>query len=144
MIQYNMDFLIAGLIFLLILFVHFVRYKQLTGISGELFWIFIIGAVLCSISDLVSCMLIQKRNPAYNSLIIGVTTFLYLMEVLIPYVFYGLIQILRYCEHKMKKRNIMLGMIPAIFMESLVILNIFHGQFFYCNTNGEYLYGPWY
>ena len=144
MIQYNMDFLIAGLIFLLILFVHFVRYKQLTGISGKLFWIFIIGAVLCSISDLVSCMLIQKRNPAYNSLIIGVTTFLYLMEVLIPYVFYGLIQILRYCEHKMKKRNIMLGMIPAIFMESLVILNIFHGQFFYCNTNGEYLYGPWY
>ena len=51
MIQYNMDFLIAGFIFLVVLLVHFVRYKRLTGVSGKLFWIFIIEAVLCSVSD---------------------------------------------------------------------------------------------
>lgn len=59
MIQYNMDFLIAGFIFLVVLLVHFVRYKRLTGVSGKLFWIFIIEAVLCSVSDLITCVLIE-------------------------------------------------------------------------------------
>ena len=62
MIQYNMDFLIAGLIFLLILFVHFVRYKQLTGISGKLFWIFIVGAFISDGSIDPICVLWVDTN----------------------------------------------------------------------------------
>lgn len=143
MIQYNTDFLIAGFVFLMILFVHFVRYKRLTGVSGKLFWLFIIEAMFCIVSDLIASMLMQYRNPAYNSMIIGFTTILYALEVLVPYTFYGLTQILRYCDHKIKERNIKLGLIPVIIMEILVVANVFNGQFFYCNGQGEYLYGPW-
>lgn len=144
MIQYNMDFLIAGFIFLMILLVHFVRYKRLTGVSGKLFWIFIIEAMFCIISDLIASILIQYRNPAYNSMVVGFTTVLYVLQVLAPYTFYVLTQILRYCDQKIKKRNIKLGLIPVVIMEVLVIMNIYNGQFFYCNGQGEYLYGPWY
>lgn len=144
MIQYNMDFLIAGFIFLVVLLVHFVRYKRLTGVSGKLFWIFIIEAVLCSVSDLITCVLIEQRNPAYNSWVIVFTTVLYALQILVPYTFYGLTQILIYCDQRIKVRNIKLALIPVIITEILVIANIFFGQFFYCNAQGEYLYGPWY
>lgn len=144
MIQYNMDFLIAGFIFLLVLLIHFVRYKRLTGVSGKLFWIFIIEAALCSVSDLITSVLIEQKNPVYNPWVIAFTTILYALQVLVPYTFYGLTQILRYCDHKSKKRNILLGLIPVVITEVLVIINIFYGQFFYCNAKGEYLYGPWY
>lgn len=77
-------------------------------------------------------------------MVIAFTTILYALQVLVPYTFYGLTQILRYCDHKIKKRNIRLGLIPVVVMEVLVAWNIFSGQFFYCNSQGEYLYGPWY
>ena len=144
MIQYNMDFLIAGFVFLMVLLVHFVRYKRLTGVSGKLFWIFIIEAMLCIISDLIASSAMQYRNPVYNPVVISFTTILYALEVLVPYTFYGLTQILRYCDRNKKNRNIKLGLIPVIVMEVLVVANVFYGQFFYCNGQGEYLYGPWY
>lgn len=144
MIQYNMDFLITGFIFLVVLIVHFVRYKRLNGTSGKLFWVFIIEAMLCIISDLIGTTLLEQRNPEYNVIVIGFTTLLYALQVVVPYTFYGLTQVLRHCDHKIKKRNVVIATIPVIIMEILIFANIFTKQFFYCNTNGEYLYGPWY
>ena len=37
MTDYNIDFLIAGLVFLIFLLVHFQRYKRLNNISGDCF-----------------------------------------------------------------------------------------------------------
>lgn len=144
MIQYNMDFLIAGFVFLVVLLVHFVRYNRLNGASGKIFWIFIIEGLICTISDMIATFLSYQRNPIYNHGIIAATTVLYFLQVLVPYTFYGFMQILRNCERKIKRRNICIATIPVIIMELLVLANLVFQQFFYCNLQGEYLYGPWY
>lgn len=144
MIQYNMDFLIAGLVFLIVLLVHFVRYEQLNGISGKLFWIFILEGTFTILADMVATVLCSQRNPAYNGIIIATTTVVYILEILVTLTFYIYTQVLRICDHKVKKRNIMLSVIPVATMIILVLSNIFFHQFFYCNSRGEYLYGPWY
>lgn len=142
--QNNMDFLIAGFVFLVVLLVHFVRYNRLNGMSGKIFWIFMIEGLLCTISDIAGTFLIYQRNPIYNHGIIAATTVLYFLQVLVPYTFYGFTQILRNCERKIKKRNISIAAIPVIIMEILLLANVVFRQFFYCNSQGEYLYGPWY
>ena len=144
MIQYNMDFLIAGLVFLIVLLVHFVRYEQLNGISGKLFWIFILEGTFTILADIVATVLCSQRNPVYNGIIIATTTIVYILEILVTLTFYIYTQVLRICEHKVKKRNIMLSVIPVAIMIILVLSNIFFHQLFYCNSRGEYLYGPWY
>ena len=144
MIQYNIDFLVAGFIFLIVLLVYFVRYKRLDGNSGKLFWIFILEGLFCTLADIVAAFLLYQKNPIYNPMVIGATTILYMIETLVPFTFYIFIQILRGCSHNTKKKKIITASVPMIFMELLVITNIFSKQFFYCNSNGEYLYGPWY
>lgn len=144
MIQYNMDFLIAGLVFLIVLLVHFVRYEQLNGISGKLFWIFILEGTFAILADMVATVLCSQRNPEYNGIIIATTAVVYILEILVVFTFYIYTQVLRSCDHKVKKRNILLSLIPVTIMIILVLSNIFFHQFFYCNSRGEYLYGPWY
>ena len=47
MTDYNIDFLIAGLVFLIFLLIHFQRYKKLNNISGRTFWFLIIAGIFC-------------------------------------------------------------------------------------------------
>lgn len=144
MIQYNTDFLIAGLVFLMVLLVHFVRVNQLNGSSGRLFWIFIMEGALTIVADLIAATLCNMRNPEYNSTIIAATTIVYILEVLIIFTFYVFTQILRHCDRKIKKRNSIVAFISVVIMEIIVISNVFFHQLFYCNSRGEYVYGPWY
>ena len=68
MTDYNIDFLIAGLVFLIFLLIHFQRYKKLNNISGRTFWFLIIAGIFDIIFDLLSSILLVKSNPAYNSM----------------------------------------------------------------------------
>lgn len=66
MTDYNIDFLIAGLVFLIFLLIHFQRYKKLNNISGRTFWFLIIAGIFDIIFDLLSSILLVKSNPAYK------------------------------------------------------------------------------
>lgn len=144
MIQYNMDFLIAGCVFLMVLLVHFIRMDQLNGISGRMFRVFIVEGVVTILADIISTALCGQRNPAYSTLIMATTTIVYGLEILVIFTFYVFIQELRCCDQEIKKRNITIAVIPVMVMEILVVSNLYFHQFFYCNSQGEYLYGPWY
>lgn len=144
MIQYNIDFLIAGLVFLMVLLIHFVRVDRLNGFGGKLFWFFIMEGAATIIADIVATVLCNKTDPDYNSVIIAATTIVYMLEILATFTFYVFTQNLRHCDQKIKKRNIAVALVPVSLMEILVLSNIFFHQFFYCNSRGEYIYGPWY
>ena len=57
MTDYNIDFLIAGLVFLIFLLIHFQRYKKLNNISGRTFWFLIIAGIF----DI--CLLYTSPSP---------------------------------------------------------------------------------
>lgn len=144
MIQYNMDFLITGFVFLAVLLVHFVKVDRLNGLSGKLFWIFILEGLFTILADMIATFLCGQGDPAYSAIIMVATTIVYALEILVVFTFYVFIQELRCCDRKIKKKHIVLTIIPVVVMEILVVSNLFFHQFFYCNSRGEYLYGPWY
>ena len=65
MTDYNIDFLIAGLVFLIFLLIHFQRYKKLNNISGRTFW-FLIIRIFDITFDLLSSILLVKSNPLHG------------------------------------------------------------------------------
>ena len=68
MTDYNIDFLIAGLVIFNISVDSFSAvYKKLNNISGRTFWFLIIAGIFDIIFDLLSSILLVKSNPAYNS-----------------------------------------------------------------------------
>ena len=92
MTDYNIDFLIAGLVFLIFLLIHFQRYKKLNNISGRTFWFLIIAGIFDIIFDLLSSILLVKSNPAYNSWMIFFSTMLYILQMIVVYIFYNYTQ----------------------------------------------------
>ena len=117
MTDYNIDFLIAGLVFLIFLLIHFQRYKKLNNISGRTFWFLIIAGIFDIIFDLLSSILLVKSNPAYNSWMIFFSTMLYILQMIVVYIFYNYTQALRHCDEDIRTRNIKIMAVPILCME---------------------------
>ena len=133
MTDYNIDFLIAGLVFLIFLLIHFQRYKKLNNISGRTFWFLIIAGIFDITFDLLSSILLVKSNPAYNSWMIFFSTMLYILQMIVVYIFYNYTQALRHCDEDIRRRNIKIMAVPILCMEVAIVTNVLHKQFFYCN-----------
>lgn len=144
MTDYNIDFLIAGLVFLIFLLIHFQRYKKLNNISGRTFWFLIIAGIFDIIFDLLSSILLVKSNPAYNSWMIFFSTMLYILQIIVVYIFYNYTQALRHCDEDIRTRNIKIMAVPILCMEVAIVTNVLHKQFFYCNEQGQYVHGKAY
>ena len=144
MTDYNIDFLIAGLVFLIFLLIHFQRYKRLNNISGRMFWFLIITGIFDIIFDLLSSILLVKSNPAYNSWMIFFSTMLYILQMIVVYIFFNYTQALRHCNEDIRTRNIKIMAVPILCMELAIVTNVFHKQFFYCNAQGQYVHGKAY
>lgn len=144
MTDYNIDFLIAGLVFLIFLLIHFQRYKRLNNISGRMFWFLIIAGIFDIIFDLLSSILLVKSNPAYNSWMIFFSTMLYILQMIVVYIFFNYTQALRHCNEDIRTRNIKIMAVPILCMELVIVTNVFHKQFFYCNAQGQYVHGKVY
>ena len=144
MTDYNIDFLIAGLVFLIFLLIHFQRYKKLNNISGRTFWFLIIAGIFDIIFDLLSSILLVKSNPAYNSWMIFFSTMLYILQMIVVYIFYNYTQALRHCDEDIRTRNIKIMAVPILCMEVAIVTNVLHKQFFYCNEQGQYVHGKAY
>lgn len=144
MTDYNIDFLIAGLVFLIFLLIHFQRYKRLNNISGRMFWFLIIAGIFDIIFDLLSSILLVKSNPAYNSWMLFFSTMLYILQMIVVYIFFNYTQALRHCDEDIRTRNIKIMAVPILCMELAIVTNVFHKQFFYCNAQGQYVHGKAY
>lgn len=137
MTDYNIDFLIAGLVFLIFLLIHFQRYKKLNNISGRTFWFLIIAGIFDITFDLLSSILLVKSNPAYNSWMIFFSTMLYILQMIVVYIFYNYTQALRHCDEDIRTRNIKIMAVPILCMEVAIVTNVLHKQFFIVMNRGS-------
>ncbi len=82
--KYNLDFLFAGLILLLIILYHFKSQKKLDNTSTRIFYFFIITALTDVGFDILCTYLIMAQNPGLATLTRVVLTVFYMIQLTLP------------------------------------------------------------
>lgn len=93
--DYNMDFLIAALIFLLLILYHFLRQRKAGQANSRAFLFFMAVGIADILFDLISTILILWGGPHLRSATELSLLLLYLMQVLLPFTLFLYTQSLR-------------------------------------------------
>lgn len=139
--KYNIDFLIAGLIFLCLILYHFKNEKQLDSQNNKLFSYFILIGLADIFFDIVCTTLISLDSPSVTSSAVFCLTILYLLQVTIPY---SLLQYTRSLRPGAKTKLWSAWAIPIVLMWLMVLLNVNTGWFFFFDHEGIYHRGTLY
>ena len=87
--RYNMDFLVAALIFLIVLWHHFMKQRQFAGNKTEkTFQIFMMLGIGDIVLDMVSTIVIGNSRPEFSRILYVILLLFYLCQLLIPPVLY--------------------------------------------------------
>ncbi|MBR6528231.1 MAG: hypothetical protein IKT45_09885 [Lachnospiraceae bacterium] len=143
-IQYNLDFLIAALVLLTLLFFHSHGRKKLLDINSLIFRRFILVGIADVLFDIICTVLIQKHDPGMNHTLSSSLTVFYLMQILFPYAFLCYTRSLRVGIGEGIRKTACFWAIPSCAMALLVITNPWHELVFYFDEWGGYHGGPLY
>lgn len=143
-VHYNLDFLIAALVLLTLLFFHSHGRKKLLDINSLIFRGFILVGIVDVLFDLICSILIQQHDPGMNGTLNSAMTVFYLMQILFPYAFLCYTQSLRVGIGEGIRKTIGFWAIPSCAMALLVITNPWHEWVFYFDEMGGYHGGPLY
>ncbi|MDO4552420.1 MAG: EAL domain-containing protein [Bacillota bacterium] len=142
--QTNVNFLVAGLIFLLLILYHVSTQRRLSH-SGHGIFFFCMGVGIADILlDLVTAILIDFRIPALRGLLELLLVLLYLLQVLFPYILFFYTETLRQVDGRTPAKFQVLPMLPACVLWLLVLSNHWTGLLFQVAETGLYLRGPLY
>lgn len=145
-INYNIDFLLAALIFLLVIWFHFMKQKLITDNSNtRLFQIFIILGLGDIIFDLLSTLLIILEDPMYAGLLYCALILLYVFQMLVPCVLYLYTLLLCGWDFSDRKKwGWFLCMIPTLLLFAAALSNYYTGILFSVTMDGVYVKGTFY
>lgn len=143
MMEYNISFLIAALIFLLLQYYHFVLQRRLDDMKNRVFRFFFLIGFSDVFLDMVCTLLIEEENAEYVWITRILMTTFYLIQVLVPYAFAGYVISLREEDDNIGK-SLIRWSVPALAMAVLVLTNLDHGLLFTIDKNGNYIHGVGY
>ena len=81
---YNVNFLISALIFLLMIFYHFLGQRKLDERNNRAFFFFLSVGILDVVMDFVCTILISMEKPVLRWALELTLVVLYLLQVLVP------------------------------------------------------------
>lgn len=141
---YNLDFLIAGFVLLLLVLYHFQRQKKLDDKSARIFYFFVTIALWDVGFDLLCTVLIVAQNANLVTLTKMALTFFYILQLMLPVALIYYAQTLREAPiQKIKREMRFWGIIPTC-MLFIVIINYWSELLFAVDINGVYRRGPLY
>ena len=140
--NYNIDFLIAAFIFLILIFYHFMREKRLVDRNSRLFTMFFILGISDIAFDMISTILVAMEDSRVTVWAKITLTLFYMMQVMIPYALLYYTESLR--GGRKYRKLLYILMVPVMVMEFLVVINFWGGMFFSFSRTGVYSQGPWY
>ena len=144
--RYNMDFLVAALIFLIVLWHHFMKQRQYAGNKTEkTFQIFMMLGIGDIVLDMVSTVVIENSRPEFARMLYVILLLFYLCQLLIPPVLYLYTLALAggAVEEKLSGIRCLL-LLPTVVLTVLVMGNFQTGLLFSVTANGAYIRGPLY
>lgn len=144
--RYNMDFLVAALIFLIVLWHHFMKQRQYAGNKTEkTFQIFMMLGIGDILLDMVSTVVIDNSRPEFARMLYVILLLFYLCQLLIPPVLYLYTLALAGWSVEEKLSGIRcLLLLPTVVLTVLVMGNFQTGLLFSVTANGAYIRGPLY
>ncbi len=141
--SYNIDFLIAALIIISLVILHFVGHKRMEDVNSQTFGVFVFFGLADIVFELISTYYINAGLGDYGIGATFSTTLFYMMQVLLPFTLVCYIESLR--ENRMLSvRKVCLWGIPTMIMLLIVFSNPFTGFLFSFDFRGGYVHGPWY
>ena len=139
---YNIDFLIAALVFMLVVLYHFTQ-QQGFYIQGNLsfIWLVVLGS-LCICMDLICAALITWGGTAYRGIAEFCIVVLYCLQILVPSALVN--HIFRQIPREISKRrsNLIFTYVLPNIMLLLVLSNHWTRLLFYICSKGVYHRGP--
>lgn len=144
--RYNMVFLVAALIFLIVLWHHFMKQRQYAGNKTEkTFQIFMMLGIGDILLDMVSTVVIDNSRPEFARMLYVILLLFYLCQLLIPPVLYlySLALAGGAVEEKLSGIRCLL-LLPTVVLTVLVMGNFQTGLLFSVTANGAYIRGPLY
>lgn len=141
---YNIDFLIAGWLLLILVLYHFRKQKKLNSAQTRIFTLFLWTGLLDVILDLAATFLIAWDNGALAGLTRSVLTVFYLIQAMFPYfVVYYTLTLRQSPLHVLRRDARLCAVIPALVCV-LIALN-FWGEFLFgFDSAGRYFKGSAY
>ena len=140
---YNMDFLIAAMVILLLILWNFLGQKRADDLNNQIFLFFAVLGILDVAAELLSNYYISLGGGDFGLAAILATTVFYLFQALLPFTLICYIVTLH--DNKMiSAKKMLLPALPTFFLIGLVLLNPFTEKLFYFDLTEGYVEGSWY
>ena len=144
MLVYNVDFLLAGLIFLMVILAHFLRRPTLHLVNNRSFVWTLAISIAYILVDISCTVLITKSEFRLKGITEVFVTLLCMLEILVPHAFMWHVQNLAERNDKESMLTIATRYVLPSFMCALVFLNHWSHIFFRVDSKGNYSRGPFY
>ena len=141
---YNVDFLLAALIFLLIIFRHFMEQRALNTKTSKAFLTFLLLGIANIGFDLLCTVFITLSRPELAWMTEFSLTILYLLQVLVPVSMLNYVRTFYETDRVLPRWVRLCRCGPTLMIVTLILLNHWHGLFFRVDSSGTYLRGPYY
>ena len=140
---YNMDFLIAAMVILLLILWNFLGQKRADDLNNQIFLFFAVLGILDVAAELLSNYYISSGGGDFGLAAMLTTTVFYLFQALLPFTLICYIVTLH--DNKMiSAKKMLLPALPTFFLIGLVLLNPFTEKLFYFDLTEGYVEGSWY
>lgn len=143
-VQYNLDFLIAALVLLTLLYFHSHARNRLLDTNSLIFRAFILVGIADVAFDLICSLLIHRQDPSMNGVLNVAMTMFYLIQISFPYAFLCYTQSLRIGIGEGIQKILKFWAVPTSVMAVLILTNPWHHSVFYFDQWGGYQGGPLY
>lgn len=141
--SYNIDFLIAAVVILLLILWYFLGQKRAEDCNNRVFLFFAVQGILDVIAELFSNYYITSGNGYFGMAALSSTTIFYILQALIPFTLLCYIQTLH--ENKVvSTKKILISGLPTFVLLGIVLTNPFTRKLFYFDVSEGYVKGSWY
>ena len=135
--QYNVDFEVCALVFLVILYINFRLVRRVSSAQSRVYHILLLAAIVDIVSDIIGSIMINHYQVVSSFVSTIVMTIFMFLQAVIPYIIMNYIVIMGNTEYNKKKRNFyFISAIPATMMVIITIMNLFGPLTFYIDRNG--------
>lgn len=140
--EYNINFLIAALVLLSLIALHFRRQKKLNNKSTRVFGVFLVLAITDVILDLLRTLLIVSEVEGLAEVTRVILTIFYLMQAMFPYFIVYYTQTLRRTRLDIIQRAMKFWAIAPILMCAIILVNFQSETLFGFDSVGRFFEGP--
>ncbi|MCM1264241.1 MAG: HD-GYP domain-containing protein [Butyrivibrio sp.] len=140
---YNIDFEVAGLLFTLVLYIHFCMYYSNQSEINKKFKTLVRYLMLAELMDIVTAVTITYGSVIPPILNIVANTFYFVSSFCLAYTFLQYVSSY-VSQNERSKAGISVNRIILLIQLALLFINMFTGYIFNFNENGEYIHGTIY